>query len=115
MVANSTRPGMTIRQSDETRLPERSVGPGGEERCAVRSRGECWGKPVCRLAELNNLAGRQSGLGAGANLSATERAHQRNGGRIDAECRRSGLVTKQEMQRNGASGVHTENDVAASG
>ena len=90
---------------DETWLPERSGKPGGEERCAVRSRGVCWGKRVCRLAESSNLAGRQSGLGAGANFSATERAHKRNAGRIDAEWRRPGWVTKREMQRKCGGGV----------
>jgi hypothetical protein len=31
------------------------------------------------------FSGRKSGLGAGANFSATERAHKRNGGQVDAE------------------------------
>jgi hypothetical protein len=38
--------------------------------------------------------GGKSGLGAGANSSATERAHKRNGGRLAAECRLPSLVTK---------------------
>jgi len=39
VVSNATRPGMTIRRSDEIRLPEWSGEPGGEERAHKRSAG----------------------------------------------------------------------------
>src|ERR1039458_5890485 len=38
--------------------------------------------------------------GAGCNFSATERAHKRNGGQVDAEWRRPGLVTTSGTQQN---------------
>jgi hypothetical protein len=43
--------------------------------------------------------------GGGCNFSATERAHKRNGGQIDAECRRPSLVTTSGVQRNCACGI----------
>src|ERR1019366_37201 len=51
-------------RSDETWLPEWSGNLGGVQRCAVRSRGVSWGKPVFRLTGLS--VGRKSGLWAGA-------------------------------------------------
>jgi hypothetical protein len=41
----------TILRSDETWLSEWSGKLGGVQRCAVRSRGVSWGKPVFRLTE----------------------------------------------------------------
>ena len=38
----------SILRSDETWLPEWSGKLGGVERCAVRSRGVSWGKPIFR-------------------------------------------------------------------
>jgi hypothetical protein len=43
--------------------------------------------------------------GGGCKFSATERAHKRNGGRIDAECRQPSLVTTSGVQLGGAFGV----------
>jgi hypothetical protein len=40
-----------IPKSDETWLPEWSGKLGGVQRCAVRSRGVSWGKPVFRPTE----------------------------------------------------------------
>jgi len=37
--------------------------------------------------------------GGGCRFNATERAHKRNGGQIDAECRRSSLVTTWRADR----------------
>ena len=76
---------------DETWLPEWSGKLGGVERCAVRSRGVSWGKPVFRLT--GQVRWLKVWRGGGCKFSATERAHKRNGDRIDAECRRPGLVT----------------------
>ena len=42
--------------------------------------------------------------GGGCKFSATERAHKRNGGQVDAECRWPSLVTTG-MQQNQGSGV----------
>ena len=41
----------SVPRSDETWLPEWSGKLGGVERCAVRSRGVSWGKPVFRPTE----------------------------------------------------------------
>src|ERR1035441_3976274 len=41
----------SIPRSDETWLPEWSGKLGGVERCAVRSRGVSWGKPVFRPSD----------------------------------------------------------------
>ena len=43
--------------------------------------------------------------GGGCKFSATERAHKRNGGQIDAEYRLPSLVTTSDLQRNCAGGV----------
>jgi len=43
--------------------------------------------------------------GGGCRFSATERAHKRNGGQIDAECRRPGLVTTGPVNQKEACGV----------
>jgi hypothetical protein len=43
----------SILRSDETWLPEWSGNLGGVQRCAVRSRGVSWGKPVFRLTGLS--------------------------------------------------------------
>ena len=74
-----------VRQSDETWLPEWSGKLGGVERCAVRSRGEFWGKPVFRLTGLS--VGRKFGAGAGEmsarrneHTGGTEARLTRNGG-----------------------------------
>ena len=92
LVANSTRPVITVRRSDETWLPEWSGKLGGVKRCAVRSRGRSWGKPVFRLTASSPLA-ESLAWGRVANFSATEGAHKRNEGRIDAEWRLAVLVT----------------------
>ena len=46
----------SILRSDETWLPEWSGKLGGVKRCAVRSRGVSWGKPVFRLTASSQLA-----------------------------------------------------------
>ena len=65
--------------------------------CAVRSRGMSWGEPVFRLTASSPLL--KVWRGGGCKFSATERAHKRNGDRIDAECRLPGLVTTLRISK----------------
>jgi hypothetical protein len=46
----------TVLRGDETWLPEWSGKLGGVQRCAVRSRGVFWGKPVFQLTASSQLA-----------------------------------------------------------
>ena len=77
--------------SDDARLPEWSGNLGGVERCAVRSRG-CLG--AGRSLGLRRQAGRlKVWRGGGCKFSVTKRAHKRNAGQFDTECRRPSLIT----------------------
>jgi len=76
----------SILRSDETWLPEWSGNLGGVQ---------WWRSSVARVLGASQSFGlrRQASWlkvwrGGGCNFSATERAHKRNGDRIDAECRR---------------------------
>ena len=85
------RLGVAVPRSDETWLPEWSGKLGGVERCVVLSRGVAWGKLVFQLTGLYPLA--KSLARGGCNFRATERAHKRNVGQVDAEWRQPSLVT----------------------
>ena len=91
--------------SDETWLPEWSGKLGGVQRCAVRSRGSSWGKPVFRLTERKIEFPGSLAWGTGCKFSATERAHKRNAGQIDAEWRQPSLVTTPGEKQNHVFGV----------
>ena len=77
--------------SDDARLPEWSGNPGVAQRCAVRSRG---GLGASQSFGLRRQAGwLKVWRGGGCKFSATKRAHKRNAGGFDAECRRPSLIT----------------------
>jgi hypothetical protein len=90
----------SILRSDETWLPEWSGNLGGVQR---------WRSSVARVLGASQSFGlrRQASWlkvwrGGGCNFSATERAHKRNGGQIDAEWRLPSLVTKRQIdERDG--------------
>ena len=82
-------------RSDETWLPEWSGKLGGVQRCAVRSRGVSWAsQSFCLRRQASWL---KVWRGGGCKFIATERAHKRNGGQIDAEWRLPSLVTTSGM------------------
>lgn len=82
----------SVPASDETWLAEWSDGMGERSGGAVWSRGVFVGKPVCRLAESSNLAGRQSGLGAGG-FKRDGTSTKRRRGQAGAEWSLPRLVT----------------------
>ena len=92
----------SILRSDETWLPERSGNLGGVQRWRSSVAWDVLGQASLPGHLNEKYSCPEVWRGGGCNFSATERAHKRNGGQVDAEWRRRSLVTmKRRFDRRG--------------